>query len=83
MNMLKCPLDFDICSLSLTIRMARSTFIGLSDVGLSVWVKTRFTTASVDSYFQGRSFDFDVLSVWPFWGFFFVGNIKISSFFKA
>ena len=31
---------------------------GMSDVGLSVWVKTRLTTASAVFYFQGRSFDF-------------------------
>ena len=68
MNMMKCPLDFEICSLCLTIRMARSTFIGLFDVGLSVWVTTRFTTASVVFDFQGRSFDFVVLSAWAFCG---------------
>ena len=31
---------------------------GMFDVGLSVWVKTRLTTASAVFYFQGRSFDF-------------------------
>ena len=66
MNMMKCPLDFEICSLCLSIRMARSAFIGLFDVGLSVCVKTRFTTASVVFDFQGRGFDFVVLSVWVF-----------------
>ena len=30
---------------------------GMFDVGLSVWVKTRLTTASAVFYFQGRSFD--------------------------
>ena len=31
---------------------------GMFDVGLSVWVKTRLTTASAVFDFQGRSFDF-------------------------
>ena len=31
---------------------------GMFDVGLSVWVKMRPTTASAAFYFQGHSFDF-------------------------
>ena len=31
---------------------------GMFDVGLSVWVKMRPTTASAAFFFQGRSFDF-------------------------
>ena len=47
---------------------------GMFDVSLSVWDKTRFTTATAVSYFQGRSFDFVGVVCTCFWlGFWHLG----------